>query len=407
MSIITKIKPWSPKKLSGCALYLDSSMGITLSSGYVSQWADQSGNGRHASQSTASYRPEYVIDPKTNTWSGALSPSGTPPSARHTHTAIVYGNYMYVFGGYDGSTPLNDLHRLNLDTLTWSGALSPSGTPPSARRGHTAIVYGNYMYVFGGYDGSSLFNDLHRLNLDTLTWSGALSPSGTPPAVRAYHTAVIYANYMYVFDGYTGSSNYDDLHRTDLSTVASVFKGRAALRFDGSDDYFIFNASGMPSGSSPRTAITVIKRTDTSKRGDLFSYRDTDTLYHAWGLTLDASALGDNDLFGNYWGVSIGQAGIADANPMIISTTLPSTNVYSTRLWKNGTELTYAYHGSGDGTVATGTSQASIGVTTGLISDTAFKGDILFLAIYNRVLSDAERQKVERWLGARYGITVA
>jgi len=243
-----KSPSWSPLKLSGCVLYLDSSMGVTLSSGYVSQWADQSGNGRHASQSTAAYRPLYVTN---------------------------------------------------------------------------------------------------------------------------------------------------------------VLNGRPALRFDGSDDYLTFNASGMPSGSSPRTAIFVVKRTDTSRRGDVFSYRDTDTLYHAWGVTLDSGVLGDNDIFGNYWGVSIGQGGIADTNPMIISTTLPSTNVYSTRLWKNGTELTKSYHGNVDGTAATGTSQASIGVTTGLISDTAFKGDILFFAIYNRALSDAERQKVERWLGARYGITVA
>jgi hypothetical protein len=310
---------------------------------------------------------------------------------------------MYVFGGIDGSYR-NDVHRLNLDTLTWSGALSPSGTPPSPRWAHSAVVYGNYMYVFGGHDGSNK-NDFHRLNLDTLTWSGALSPSGTPPSPRWAHRAVVYGNYMYVFGGYvSGFSN--DLHRTDLSTVISVFKGRPALRFDGSDDYFIFDASGMPSGSSPRTAIAVVKRTDTSKRSDVFSYRDTNDSLHTWDLALDVGLLGDNDIIVVYWSVDKGQAGLADANPMIISTTLPSTNAFSARIWKNGTELTYSYYG-GDGTVATGTSKASIGATIDDVSSTAFKGDILFIAIYNRVLSDAERQKVERWLGARYGITVA
>ena len=39
------------------ALWLDASRGITLVDGKVSQWADQSGNGYHATQSNAAKRP--------------------------------------------------------------------------------------------------------------------------------------------------------------------------------------------------------------------------------------------------------------------------------------------------------------------------------------------------------------
>jgi hypothetical protein len=150
----------------------------------------------------------------------------------------------------------------------------------------------------------------------------------------------------------------------------------------------------------------VVKRTDTSKRSDVFSYCDTDDNYHAWDLTIDPGTVGDDAIAVAYTGAHKGQAGIADTNPMIISATLPSTNAFSARLWKNGTELTYSYYGN-DGTVATGTTKAAIGALVDYIALSAFKGDILFVAIYNRDLSDAERQKVERWLGARYGITVA
>ena len=38
---------------------------------------------------------------------------------------------MYVFGGYDGATLLNDLHRLNLDTSVWE-AVETSGERPLA-----------------------------------------------------------------------------------------------------------------------------------------------------------------------------------------------------------------------------------------------------------------------------------
>ena len=42
-----------------------------------------------------------------------------------------YGHFMYVFGGYDGGTILNDLHRLNLDTCVWE-AVETSGERPLA-----------------------------------------------------------------------------------------------------------------------------------------------------------------------------------------------------------------------------------------------------------------------------------
>jgi len=42
------------------ALFLDASMGVTTVDGKCSQWSDQSGNARHASQGTADYRPLLV-----------------------------------------------------------------------------------------------------------------------------------------------------------------------------------------------------------------------------------------------------------------------------------------------------------------------------------------------------------
>ena len=36
------------------------------------------------------------------------------------------------------------------------------------------------MYVFGGYDGETLYNDLHRLNLDSFFWE-AVDTSGERP----------------------------------------------------------------------------------------------------------------------------------------------------------------------------------------------------------------------------------
>ena len=40
--------------------------------------------------------------------------------------------------------------------------------------------YGNFMYVFGGYDGRMIYNDLHRLDLQTFAWE-SVETSGEGP----------------------------------------------------------------------------------------------------------------------------------------------------------------------------------------------------------------------------------
>jgi SdrD B-like domain/Galactose oxidase, central domain/Kelch motif len=98
-------------------------------------------------------------------WS-QLAPTGTPPSARFLHTAIYdpVRDRMVVFGGYAGG-PQNDVWALSLaGSPAWS-QLAPTGTPPSARYSNTAIYdpMRDRMVVFGGNDVSSRRNDLWTL----------------------------------------------------------------------------------------------------------------------------------------------------------------------------------------------------------------------------------------------------
>ena len=43
-----------------------------------------------------------------------------------------------------------------------------NGIPPSAREGHTAIVVGSKMYLFGGSGSNSYYNDLYTFDLETV-----------------------------------------------------------------------------------------------------------------------------------------------------------------------------------------------------------------------------------------------
>ncbi len=155
-----------------------------------------------------------------------LAPTGGPPPVRIFHSAVhnPATNRMIVFGGLNGAgfvgiePKLNDVWVLeNADGL--GGApnwiqLFPTGGPPIARVGHSAVYdpATNRMTVFGGNPNFGncfgTVNDLWVLeNADGLggtpTWT-QLFPTGGPPTKRYLHSAVYDAatNRMIMFGGH-------------------------------------------------------------------------------------------------------------------------------------------------------------------------------------------------------------
>ena len=48
-----------------------------------------------------------------------------------------------------------------------------------------------------------MLNDLLRFDVKDCSW-GRVVTTGSPPAPRYHHSAVVFANSMFVFGGYTG-----------------------------------------------------------------------------------------------------------------------------------------------------------------------------------------------------------
>lgn len=58
------------------------------------------------------------------------------------------------------------------------------------RSKHTAVAYKNAIYVFGGDNGKSMLNDLIRFDIKELSWTKT-GFMGVPPAPRYHHSAVV------------------------------------------------------------------------------------------------------------------------------------------------------------------------------------------------------------------------
>ncbi|KAJ2060458.1 hypothetical protein GGI17_003745 [Coemansia sp. S146] len=133
-------------------------------------------------QNIASYNDIKTFSVKSNIWQYSVNVEGAAPAERILHSAVCTADSMYVFGG---------LHSINDDpsdsavwmlkasgptNFTWSKApvlASAMSTGPTARAGHSAALYGNNMYIFGGVGPSGQDGTMYKLDLDKWQWTTA------------------------------------------------------------------------------------------------------------------------------------------------------------------------------------------------------------------------------------------
>jgi N-acetylneuraminic acid mutarotase len=141
------------------------------------------------------------------------------PESRTDHIMVLHSSNIYVFGGYNGLSRFNNMFRYELKTKMWC-KIDAQGTLPSGRFGHSGAVHeaSGRMIIFGGWDGRDTLDDLHQYDFDRNVWS-TIESTGRSPPHRYRHTAVIYGDSMFVFGGVDKAhSRFNDLQRLDLST---------------------------------------------------------------------------------------------------------------------------------------------------------------------------------------------
>ncbi|XP_034978098.1 leucine-zipper-like transcriptional regulator 1 isoform X4 [Zootoca vivipara] len=116
---------------------------------------------------------------------------------------------------------LNDLLRFDVKDCSWCRAFT-TGTPPAPRYHHSAVVYGSSMFVFGGYTGdiysnSNLKNknDLFEYKLATGQWT-EWKIEGRLPVARSAHGATVYSDKLWIFAGYDGNARLNDMWTISL-----------------------------------------------------------------------------------------------------------------------------------------------------------------------------------------------
>ncbi|XP_076923694.1 acyl-CoA-binding domain-containing protein 4-like [Bidens hawaiensis] len=177
-----------------------------------------------------------AFDLQTNTWS-TMKTNGKPPVSRGGQSVTPVGSNLVIFGGQDGNrTFLNDLHILDLETMTWD-EIDTIGVSPSPRSDHAAAVHAErFLLIFGGGTHATCFNDLHVLDLKTMEWSRPIQ-QGEILSPRAGHAGVTVGESWFIVGGGDNKSGVSETVVLNMSTlswsVVKTVQGRVPLASEG------------------------------------------------------------------------------------------------------------------------------------------------------------------------------
>lgn len=112
----------------------------------------------------------------------------------------TYGNYIYIFGGHNGTSYSNIIYKFNSINETIEQL---SVRLPQALDSACCSIYQDKIYIFGGGNGSSYLNTIYKFNCTTETISRL---NTTLPEKLGYACCASRGSSIYIFGGDNGTS---------------------------------------------------------------------------------------------------------------------------------------------------------------------------------------------------------
>ncbi|XP_029314271.1 leucine-zipper-like transcriptional regulator 1 homolog [Cottoperca gobio] len=150
--------------------------------------------------------PLWVFDIAQQKWLHCQEKTSSPqiqlPTNRKGHSAVVVGSAMLLYGGFvDMKGSSQDFWSLDFDSMAWSllNGSQRGSLGPGPRHSHSAMANQSCMYLFGGLKGLREQRDFWKWNSTSHMWSSLKNKSG--PSRLMGHSAVAYKDSMLLFGG--------------------------------------------------------------------------------------------------------------------------------------------------------------------------------------------------------------
>jgi hypothetical protein len=158
--------------------------------------------GRTSSPAAYTYNSTIYAPINADGTLGTWATTNTFTNARYGLQAVAYQGYMYILGGTDGTTRYNDVQYAPINADGTLGTWASTTSFTTARFGHMSVAYNGYLYVLGGYDGlGNSYSDVQYAPINSGGTIGAWAPTTSLTTLDDGQTSVVYNGYIYVMGG--------------------------------------------------------------------------------------------------------------------------------------------------------------------------------------------------------------
>ncbi|CAG9315592.1 unnamed protein product [Blepharisma stoltei] len=144
-----------------------------------------------------------------------LSIERLDPIPRMHHSLVLISTNLYLFGGVNKNTYLNDLWLYDSISDSWS-IVTAKGAAPSARASHAAASQGKVFLIWGGETIDGYVNDMYKFEPSSKVWTEIIPDSSSFPSKRKGACMVVDIPYVYIFGGLTDTGASNELWSFDI-----------------------------------------------------------------------------------------------------------------------------------------------------------------------------------------------
>lgn len=179
--------------------------------------------GPTTTSTTATVSNVYTAVINSNGTLGAWAAATAFPVRFSRGSVVVTKGYVYIFGGQStmstytnsgGEVILNSVYMAKINEDGTIGAWTKTTNLPYANCAHFTVVVKNYVYMFGGYNGTSYRSNIYRAPINSDGTIGSWVSAGSTPisATNGQCTIAVTKTYVHLFrdnDRYSAVINTD------------------------------------------------------------------------------------------------------------------------------------------------------------------------------------------------------
>jgi hypothetical protein len=155
---------------------------------------------------TAGISTTYYAPINANGTLGSWTSTTALPTTLYNATAVVYNGYVYVMGGYNGSSEQSTVYYAQLNSNGTIGTWNTTTSMTFARQLATSAVNNGFVYVLGGSSAGTAASTVYYAPFNANGTIGTWNMATSLPAVRAGASTIVNNGYIYEIGGGTTPS---------------------------------------------------------------------------------------------------------------------------------------------------------------------------------------------------------